>query len=370
MRRASVLPTNFLAETRVRAAGTRCTLKGMKPEIAPLDRADDATVDAVLALRTAVEAAEVPDFPAPCPYAFRGELAHPVSTKRKERFVARHDGELVGYLVLELPMREDLADADVELCVHPAYRRRGFGRALHTHMADRLRELGRKRCVAFCPEPEPGGPVPGGPERAGGRFARAMGAKAALDEIRRRLDLTTVDDAALAELADAAAERAAGYRLVTWRDRTPDEYAADAVYLSGRLVSDAPMGDLHWEPPRMDVARLREAEAARAVSRTRLYSAGVVHESSGRLVAVTAIALEESSPWHAWQWITLVEPRHRGHRLGMLVKVGNLRFARSYEPALRAVDTWNAEANQHMIAINEAMGYRPAERWINWQQEL
>jgi GNAT superfamily N-acetyltransferase len=339
----------------------------MNLQITPLDPADQATVEAVLALRTAVLAADLSDFPPPCPYAYRGELTHPVSTKRKEWFVAWLDGEPVGYLVLELPMREDLAEADVLLCVHPAHRRRGIGRALYAHMVERLRELGRKRYVAFCAETLPGGPVRDG---AGGRFAGVMGAKPALEEVRRRLDLTATDQAALATLRDAAAARATGYRVVSWRGHTPDEYAADAVYLSGRLVTDSPMGDLHWEPPRVDVARLRESEAAIAAARTRLYSAGAVHEESGRLVALTAIARQESSPWHALQWITLVEPQHRGHRLGALVKVENLRFAQAHEPELRVIDTWNAAANQHMIAINEAMGYRPVDRWINWQQEI
>ena len=28
-------------------------------------------------------------------------------------------------------------------------------------------------------------------------------------------------------------------------------------------------------------------------------------------------------------------------------------------PDLRWVDTWNAKSNHHMIAVNEALGYRP-----------
>jgi hypothetical protein len=34
------------------------------------------------------------------------------------------------------------------------------------------------------------------------------------------------------------------------------------------------------------------------------------------------------------------------------------------------IDTWNAAVNDHMIAINEAIGYRPVDGWINWQQEI
>jgi hypothetical protein len=31
------------------------------------------------------------------------------------------------------------------------------------------------------------------------------------------------------------------------------------------------------------------------------------------------------------------------------------------------MNTWNAESNTHMIAINERLGYRPVEYWTEWQ---
>ena len=74
--------------------------------------------------------------------------------------------------------------------------------------------------------------------------------------------------------------------------------------------------------------------------------------------------------WHAWQQITLVHPEHRGHRLGMIVKAVNLRTLRAQEPAVRMIDTFNAEVNTHMIAINEAMGFRAVDRWANWQASV
>ncbi|HEY8474556.1 MAG TPA: GNAT family N-acetyltransferase [Natronosporangium sp.] len=339
----------------------------MEPEISALDPADQAVVAGAQAVRVAAEAVDVPDFPPPCEHAFRGELTFPTTVRRKERFVARRAGEVVGYLCLELPLRDNLENAELELVVHPAHRRHGIGRALHAYARSRLRELGRKRYAAYSVET-----LPGGPERegAGTHFGHAVGAKPAITEVRRRLDLTTMDEAKLAEVRDAAAAKAAGYRLVHWQNRTPDEYVADAGYLSSRLVSDAPMGDLQWEVPRVDVDRVREREAQIAAGKQRIYATGAVHEATGRLVAVTDLAVDHSSPWHAWQWITLVEPRHRGHRLGALVKTENLRFLREHEPELRIINTWNAAVNDHMISINEAMGFRPVDSWVNWQQEV
>lgn len=339
----------------------------MEPEIRPLDPADEPTVAAVQELRVAVEAADLPDFPPPCPFAFRAELTFPRTTKLTEHYLARRDGAVAGYLALELPLRENLDNVEAALSVHPAYRRRGVGRALHAYLLERMRELGRSRYATMTVEALPDGPPR---DDAGRGFATAMGAKPALDEVRRRLDLTAIDQPALAAMLTEARAKAAGYRVVTWSGRAPEEYAADVGYLDGRLVSDAPMGDLQWEPPKVDVARLRESEDAVAAGRWHLHSAGAVHEQTDRMVALTAIARQETTPWHAFQWITLVDPPHRGHRLGALVKVENLRYAQTQEPELQVIDTWNAAVNQHMISINEAMGFRPVDSWVNWQLEI
>ncbi len=63
-------------------------------------------------------------------------------------------------------------------------------------------------------------------------------------------------------------------------------------------------------------------------------------------------------------------PEHRGHRLGLLLKVENLRWVRREAPHLTRLDTWNANDNPHMIAINEALGYVPIEQWAEWQLDI
>jgi hypothetical protein len=78
-----------------------------------------------------------------------------------------------------------------------------------------------------------------------------------------------------------------------------------------------------------------------------------------------------SCSWGAGgQLITLVDPPHRGHRLGTIVKIANLRYAMAGEPALRVVDTWNAAVNDHMISINEAIGFRAMDALVDWQRTI
>jgi hypothetical protein len=40
------------------------------------------------------------------------------------------------------------------------------------------------------------------------------------------------------------------------------------------------------------------------------------------------------------------------------------------EPQLETVETWNAESNDHMIAVNEQLGYRVLAREVQFQRAL
>ena len=61
---------------------------------------------------------------------------------------------------------------------------------------------------------------------------------------------------------------------------------------------------------------------------------------------------------------------HRGHRLGLRVKIAMLRWLQEAEPKLVVVSTWNAASNDHMIEVNEILGYHVVAGAIAWQQHL
>lgn len=339
----------------------------MDIDVTALDPADGVGAEQAYRISRAASLVDLPDFPEPCRRQFFEVLRRPWPGKRAEQALASLDGVPAGYLSLQLPERDNTDNATVEIFVAPDCRRRGVGRALHGYAVQLLRREGRKRMVGMAVAGLPAGPARSG---AGGAFAAAMGAVAALGEVRSRLELGPDDAPRHRALLDGARPYAAGYSPVLWSGAAPPEYVDDVAYLDGRLIEDAPMGDLEWEPERADAAHVRAVEATLARLGMRTYAAGMRHEASGRLVAWTVLAFNESSPWHAWQHITIVDPRHRGHRLGLHVKVLNLLRAREQEPALRAVDTWNAGVNDHMISINRALGFRPVDAWDNWQQAL
>ena len=282
--------------------------------IIPVNSTDAVAIDEAFEV-VAASVADLPDFAPPCRRRFLGSFAHPMPGYDFEMYLARLDGRPAGCLRLGLPTLDNTENVSVDLDVHPDLRRRGVGRALHEHLLTRTREIGRKRISSMGL-----GAVTGSTEESPATpFATGLGASSALLDVRRRIDLTTLDEPELDRLLTAAYARADGYQLVRWSGRTPDEYVDHIAYLEGRLISDAPMGDLAWEPEQMDATRIRGMEAAHEARGRRSYHSAMRDDATGRIVAWTMIDLSGDIPWHAFQQITIVDPDHRGHRLGPVV---------------------------------------------------
>ena len=64
---------------------------------------------------------------------------------------------------------------------------------------------------------------------------------------------------------------------------------------------------------------------------------------------------------------TIVLTAHRGHRLGLVVKLANLARLQSLSPGHPCIYTWNAEENRHMLEVNERIGFRAVGYPGNWR---
>lgn len=318
-------------------------------------------------LLCAVRAADQPDLPVNSRQSTDASLTKGWPGDRSEHWVARDGDELLGIAELTLPQQDNLDNSWLDLAVHPAYRRRGVGTALLAAAVAQARAEGRKRVVADVVEPRSGGPERSPGPRA---FAAKHGAKRALEEVRRRLPLSTVDQTRLDAALKRAWGHAAGYSLVRWTEAAPDDIVAGIAALDSDFLNQAPLGDMIWEAERVDVPRVRAIEQAVRDRGWRRCHIAARHDASGDVVAWTTLSLCGESDDHAWQHITLVRPDHRGHRLGTVIKLENLRFTRERFPALEVIDTCNASVNDHMVAINDLMGFQPVDLNVGWQLEL
>jgi GNAT superfamily N-acetyltransferase len=336
-------------------------------DITPVDLADQRDLEGYFEVGAAARAVDIPDFPALTLREVIGSLRHPFRAGEPHHFLARLDGRPAGLLDVGFPLSDNTHVGHVELVVHPDLRRRGVGRRLFETAVSLIRERGRKVVIG-----DYVASLPGGPERDPGHaaFAAAMGATPALPEIRRRLDLDTVDSAAWSAMLADAEQRAAGYTVRSWVGDVPDDLVDEVARLEGRMNVDAPIGDLKLEQEHYDAQRIRDNEDVLRLRGRRHYHVAVRHDATGTVAAWTMLAFAPDDNTNAWQQTTIVDPDHRGHRLGTLVKIENVRFTRSHEPALRFIDTWNAAANAPMIAINEALGFHPVDRWIGCQADV
>ena len=204
---------------------------------------------------------------------------------------------------------------------------------------------------------------------AGPEFARARGYDLALSEVQRELRLPVDDDLLDGLAADAARSHPALHaaRLERARARRP---AAGLGRGSPRsLATEAPTGDLELEPEAASTDAVREREDTAARQGRTKYNT-VALSSTGEVVAYSDLATTVHEPGRAYQWGTLVRREHRGHRLGVAVKVANLQLLQRERPDITRLTTYNAEVNSHMIGVNEALGFRPVARLGDFQKLL
>lgn len=65
-----------------------------------------------------------------------------------------------------------------------------------------------------------------------------------------------------------------------------------------------------------------------------------------------------------------MHPAHRGHRLGLAVKLANLDALADVAPSVRRIFTGNARVNAPMIAVNDLMGFEIVGAGWFWQKAL
>lgn len=273
---------------------------------------------------------------------------------------------LVGVAGCDLPLRDNLRQARIAVGVHPAWWRRGIGSALIAELERIAAGAGRTLLLAEASYPYDA-PADGAGTPAG-EFARHHGYTCGLGDVQRVLDLP-VAEARLDELAASVAPQHPGY---TFRDVTsplPEDIALEVGRLRAAVDTEAPTGEIERETEVVDLARVREDEATMAdMGRTRYATVAIAPD--GTAAGYTELVVpEHDRPW-VYQWGTLVRPAHRGHGLGLALKVRNTRWIQREHPDRTAVRTWNAEVNTHMIAVNEALGYRPVERMGEFQKRL
>ena len=256
--------------------------------------------------------------------------------------------------------------ANVLVCCSPAERGHGHAAAMLAHVEEQARARGRDRLVG-----EVVLAVLGGADGTGSAelaWAGRQGFELALVDVQRRLSLPVPTELP-----------------ARWppRRRASRGLRAALVHRSGSRRPGGGLGGVERDAHDRgtdgrdrarggdrDVGAIRAEEALlERQGRVRLGTAALAPpDDSGEreLVAYTDIVVTVHESERGYQWGTLVRPDHRGHRLGLAVKVANLQLLQETQPQLTTVVTFNADVNAPMVAVNERLGFRA----VQWMGEL
>ena len=262
-------------------------------------------------------------------------------------------------MVVRLPQADNQHLAELDMLVDPELKPGPILDQLWPVAQDFLREHGRTTAEVYLDQrPEESETHETLPADSGGVFALTGEVQWYLDngftlqQIERRSTLT------IAEANAAELEVPADYEVITWTGPTPKELRDQVAPLRAAMSTDIPLGGSSLQPEQWDGERVARAdESAAARGRDRVW--GVVrHRPSGELVGHSFVWVARAQPQAAFQEDTLIRRDHRGHGLGLAVKRAVLAELRRTCAQVQRIHTWNADENQHMLAINAALGFR------------
>lgn len=307
---------------------------------------DAAAADELAELCGRAAALDSPHLPEETGQMLRLRLVHGWDGDGTDRVLTARDdtGRLLGLAVVELPTYDNLNLIFFDTVVDPPMRRQGVGDALMQAIHDVSREVGRELLMA--------GTWHGS---AGETFLKRHDFVLASVSAQRRLYPHLLPREGDAELLQQAREASAGFELVRVAGALPEDMLG-SMLSTVEAINDAPLDDLELEDDKFTLDRLRSYDAAQQAQQHRVYRVVARSRADGAPAAHSVVAVDGLRPFHGEQHDTTVRRPYRGHRLGLRLKLEMLEWLREAEPQLTQVDTWNAESNSYMIAVNDAIG--------------
>jgi GNAT superfamily N-acetyltransferase len=267
-------------------------------------------------------------------------------------------GHVVGCIELGLHTWDNPHVASIDLETHPDVRGLGVDDQLYAAVLARVQSLGKSLLLADA--------WAGSSREA---FWQRHGFSVGCRDAQRRLVIADLDWPRLDALHDESVAASEGYDIVAFPTPAPPQVVAQLLELQ-RAINDSPIDDLQIDEDVWTEDRLRGYERAMSARGNRLHRLVARRRADGELGGHTLVAVEHGRPNLGFQEDTAVAREHRGHRLGLRLKIEMLRRLAQLEPQIERIDTWNAESNTHMLAVNDALGCVVVGRDVELQKRL
>ena len=290
-------------------------------------------------------------------------------------FVARDGERMVGAARYEVESGDDPHTAWLMVDVLPGVRETGIGTALSEKLYAIARADGIRKAIVYAVSPYGAGELIVPPTGFGSvprdnpevRFLLGKGYR--LEQVIRGSRLALPVDVS-GQLAESLTATGSDYTLHSWTDETPARWRAEMATMHQLMSVEDSSAGLEEPEDVWTVDRLLEHEERLAASPRTLVTAAVEHVPTGTIAGFSTLSVPSELDRTISQEDTLVRREHRGHRLGMLLKLANLAEVQRLRPGHPAVITFNAEENRHMLDVNEAVGFVPIGYEGAWRRDL
>ncbi|HJW49301.1 MAG TPA: GNAT family N-acetyltransferase [Candidatus Limnocylindria bacterium] len=300
---------------------------------------------------------EVPEDPVPPmdAMATRFRLTSPLFVRQRWAVWAG-PGRLAATLLVNRSTTDNLNIRDLQIEVDPEHRRRGLGKRLLAKAVESCGSAEGLILQAWTMSRVP----------SGAAFAERIGAKPGLRMRESQLDLRSIDRALMRTWA---AVEPTGYRIEFIDGDTPD-HLMDNVVTAVRAINTMPREDLQVEDWKITPETLREWDRITRARGQEHRTAIVIEDSTGASAGFTELFYDPRVPSVLFQGGTATIPEHRGKGIGKWVKARMVQRVLDELPDARYIRTGNAGTNAAMLAINVAMGFKPAWESVIWQIPL
>lgn len=272
---------------------------------------------------------------------------------------------VIGYLNLYIPKQENKDTLYSSIYLIPQWRGKGIGSMLIEALVKVAEKIALPKMIidALLPSEE-------ADERRliAEHLAQKLGLqKESVDKVsvvKVPLAIDLVEDLNL-EVDEALGK----YRLLMWEDSIPEDYLEQFVNLLNEFEAEIPREASSQEKITYTPERIREIEA-NLLKSNRHFIISAALSPSGKIVGMSKMVYRDNGSTLASQEQTFVLADHRGHRLGLGMKLATHRMVHELAPDIAYISTYNNHTNDTMLKINQRLGYFESSECIEYCVDL